>query len=318
MNKNVVIGLIGVAGLSSMAVAQSGTAPTANQTWETRYQIQRFGLGGELLSTSIGASGSSGLIDTGTGVAYATDVSVGSVLITLQGRVAIRRPAGSTFSTTNLGIGRLAGPNTGTNPLFRLSFVDSVSQAAGLSQGTIGRGATGEGNDNSGLALTGAYSPFRAAFITGGAADADNVGRNSDSNNGIFSNPANGTLVASGITAGRGFFEGAFGGAAFAVGSGGVSETGDLGATPFANYYTFSYTPRFTPGAVNPDVNNPRLVAVSSIGQTAQYIFSLSGNLASSGALFRIPDFNFSFAVPTPGAAALLGLGGLVIGRRRR
>lgn len=316
MNKNVVLGIVGVAGLASMASAQS--APTSHQIWETRYQIQRFGLGGELLSTSFGSSTSSGLIDSGTGVAYATDVSVGSVLVTLQGRVAIRRPAGSTFSSNNLGISRLGGPNTGTNPLFRLTFTDSVSLAAGLSQGTLGRGATGEGNDSSGLALAGAYSPFRSGFVTGGDADANNVGRNSDTNNGIFSNPANGALVASGLTGGRGFFEGAFGGSAFAVGSGGVSETGDLGDTPFANYYSFSYTPRFTPGAVDPNVNNPRLVNVSSVNQTAQYIFAVSGNLASSGTLFRIPDFSFSFAVPTPGAAALLGLGGLVVGRRRR
>lgn len=311
-NKIVIGSLVAVSGLSSIAFGQ-GAAPSSAQNWEMRYQIQRFGLGGELLSTSFASAANpgGGLIDAATSLPYSTNVAVGRVNITLQARVGIARSDGALFSSVNLGVSRIGGPNVGTNPQFRLSFTDTVAAGAGLRQGSVGRGLTGEGNDNAGNPLAGNFSPFRSAFVTGGTPDPDNVGRNSDSNNGTFSNPANGAVVLSGLTASRGFYEGAFGGAAFPVGSAGVSSDGSLGNTPFGSYYAADYLPNNT-------IAGARLVGGSSVNQTATYLFAAAGNLGSSSNLFRLPDFNFQFAVPTPGAAVLMGLGALAAGRRRR
>lgn len=312
MKKNIVIGsLVAISGLSSIAFGQA--APSSAQNWEMRYQIQRFGLGDELLTTSFASAANpgGGLIDAGTGVGYSTNVAVGRVNITLQARIGIARAAGATFSSVNLGISRIGGPNVGTNPLFRLSLTDIVAASFALRQGSIGRGLTGEGDDNTGNALAGNFSPFRSAFVNGGQPDANNVGRNSDTNNGIFTNPANGALVLSGLTGSRGFYEGAFGGAAFPVGSAGVSIDGSIVNTPFASYYAADYVPNNT-------IEAARLINGSSVNQTATYLFASTGNLGSSSTGFLLPNFNFQFAVPTPGAAALMGLGALAVCRRRR
>ncbi|MFN0011150.1 MAG: hypothetical protein ACKVS8_05835 [Phycisphaerales bacterium] len=315
MKNSTVRGLVSVAALATLAgtsfgqFTQSAAAPTSAQRWETGFMIERFAPDGTtLLSTNF----MSNIASLNQPIAYATNVSVGRVDITYMGRVGI---LANSAGTVNLGISRLGGAGSATSG-GRITFVDAISQGAGLNQGTVARAGTGDGTAAGGVPNTGMFKPFRGAFA--GFSPASN-GANTDASNGALSNTATGAPVAFNFTGGRTVNFGAAGEVPDNFnGSGGPAGEATIDGTTlsgdFVGYYKLSYFPREDFSA------NPfRLINGSAAGQTGRYIFNYNGaGQASNGASFNIPVTNFAFAVPTPGAAALVGLAGVAVLRRRR
>lgn len=229
--------------------------------------------------------------------AFAQGPSATAVGITMEARITILANT-SASGTNNFGISRVGGAGSATSG-FRITFTDALSAAGGLNQGSIAMGATGQGiNDTSGNPLAGHFSPYRGAFTpqTGPLF----VGGNNDPANGNFSNPATGTPILSNLVGGRNLNYGSDG-------------SGPQGVGEFAPVYRMVFFPRqdFTAAAV-------RNVTVAVTGASARYLFAVNGTFGSTGPNFTIPAANFSFQVPTPGAAAVAGLGALALGRRRR
>ncbi len=328
MKKNVMSGIVAVASLAGTAgsvLAQSPVAaPTSAQRYEVRYMVERFDLGGVLIDTGVtshffnGAAGVPGgnLVKVGGGL-FQSDLSVGRVDITIQARVGI---VANTSNTSNLGISRLGGAGSATTG-FRMTFTDTVSRDKTLSQGTLTRGDTGAGPATGGGNNLGMFAPMRGAFPGWGPA---NQGDNLASVNGSLNNPATGPLAMFNATGGRtvnfgspGTVADNFNGSGPPVGMGTLNEGGTAFIGPeseFTGYYKLTYTPRedLTPQGF-------RTINVGIFAQSARYIFNYNGSgQASNGATATIGDQSFTFFVPTPGAAAVLGLGGLAIARRRR
>ena len=316
MKKNIVLGLVSVAGLAGPALAQQAfAAPTSAQRWETRFLIERFAPDGTTLLSSTFASNNAAL-DSGP-ITYDTKAAVGRVDITYQGRVGI---LANTSGTDNLGISRLGGAGSATTGA-RIFFVDSVSQGLGLNQGTVAL-AQVPGNATGGQPNRGLYQPFRGT-LTGWSPSAN--ASNTDTNNGSLSNTATGSPVVFNFTGGRtlNFGDGP-GGENYGANDDGFNGSGPIAgaatidgttlAGAFADYYKISYTPRQDFSA-----NPARLINGQALGQSGRYIFKYNGGGgASNGATTNFATTFINFAVPTPGAAALMGLGGLTMLRRRR
>jgi hypothetical protein len=226
--------------------------------------------------------------------AFAAGPSATAVGITMEARVTILANTSAT-GTSNFGISRLGG----SNGVFRVTFNDALSAGQGLNQGSVGQGATGQAfADTSGNPLAGHFSPFRGSFNP--QAGPAFLGANSDPNNGVGNNPATGAPFLTQLVGSR----------ALNYGSDG---TGAYGNDTFVPVYRMIYFPRpdFTGNAV-------RDIAVAVTGMSARYIHTVNGTFGSAAAAVNLPNQNFSFQVPTPGAAALLGLGALAGLRRRR
>lgn len=313
MKKNIVLGLLSVAGLAGQALAQQAVAaPTSAQRVETRFMIERFAPDGvTLLSTNF----ASNLAHLATPITYDTNVAVGRVDITYQGRVGILP---NSAGTDNLGISRLGGAGSATTG-GRIFFVDAVSQAGGLNQGTVSL-AVSSGNATGAVPARGLYGPFRGTLL-GWSPTAG--GSNTDTNNGVVSNTATGSPVVYNFTGGRttnfGNTTENYGANTDGFnGSGGIAGAATIDGTTlagdFASYYKISYTPRQDFSA-----NPARLINAQAQGQSLRYIFKYNGGgSASNGASVNLANTLINFAVPTPGAAALMGLGGLTMLRRRR
>ncbi len=226
-----------------------------------------------------------------------TDVTT-RVSITMMARVAIL-PNGSASGTTNLGVSRVGGANGSL-------FIQASDAPATIDPdpSIFTRGLSSLGNDAGGNPLTGHHSPFRGAFPPSGSG-----GNNSDVNNGIFSVVAGTTARLTSIVGTRQVgFDGSLLGVATGTGPGDL--VGDY--TPI---YTFDFLPKEAAA---------RTITVTVTGLSARYLFADQrgpgqdvGN-ASGAPAVNLPNQSFQFRVPTPGAAAVLGLGGLVIARRRR
>ncbi len=313
MNKHVVLGMLSVAGLAGAAMAQQASAaPTSAQRWETRFLIERFGPDGTTLLSSNFASN---LAHLNEAISYDTTASVGRVDITYMGRVGILP---NTAGTANLGIARLGGAGSATTG-GRISFIDAVSQGQGLNQGTVAR-AQVPGTAAGGVPNVGMFGPFRAAF-TGWSTGSN--GSNTDAGNGGVSNTATGGPVLFNFTGGRNvnFGDGPGGDESDTDGfngSGAPQGVATIDGTTlsgdFANYYKLSYFPR-----EDFSTTPARIINGRADGQTGRYLFRYNGGgQTSNGASVNIPTTFINFAVPTPGAAALMGLGGLAVLRRRR
>lgn len=315
MKKNIVLGLVSVAGLAGPALAQQAVAaPTSAQRWETRFLIERFGPDGTTLLSSNFASN---LAHLNQAISYDTNAAVGRVDITYQGRVGI---LANTAGTDNLGISRLGGAGTATGGS-RIFFVDSISQGLALSQGTVAL-AQVPGNATGGQPNRGLFQPFRGT-LSGWSPSAN--ASNTDANNGSLSNTATGNPVVFNFTGGRtlNFGDGP-GGENYGANDDGFNGSGPIAgaatidgttlAGAFADYYKISYTPRQDFSA-----NPARLINGRAEGQSGRYIFKYNGGGgASNGQSANFATTFINFAVPTPGAAALMGLGGLTMLRRRR
>ncbi len=226
--------------------------------------------------------------------AFAAGPSATAVGITMEARVSILANTSAT-GTNNFGISRVGGAN-GT---FRVTFTDALSAGGGLNQGSVAQGATGQAfNDTNGNPIAGHFSPFRGSFQP--QQGPNFMGPNSEPNNGVANNPATGSPFLTQLVGSR----------AFNYGSDG---TGAYGAGEFAPVYRMVFFPRpdFTGNAV-------RNVTVAVTGMSARYIHTVNGTLGVAATAVNLAPQNFSFQVPTPGAAALLGLGALAGLRRRR
>lgn len=297
MSKNVVLGLVACAGLAGVASTASGQAVgTSAQLWDVQFRV------------------------TGAGP------STTQVNITILARVGI------IGSTANLGVARVGGAGPAGTAPFTVAFNDALSAGLNLSQGNIARGLTGETrggnvvNDSTGAPLAGAFLPFRGSFAPQGQPFAQ--GANTDANNGLFQNtgtgaPANnapsaGVPTLTNVVLGRSLNYGADGtqatGVASVTGNAFTNAVGsDAAEAEYTRVFSITYFPRpdFTSNAVR-NIN----VSVANIG--VRYTFAASGSNSSASGTFNLGGRTFSFQVPTPGAAAVLGLGALAAARRRR
>lgn len=283
MNKNCVRGLFAVAGLAVSASSLLAQAPSSAQVWDVRFVVDSTG-------------------------AFAQGPNATAVGITIQARVGIL-PNTAASGTNNFGISRIGGSGSATSG-FRVVFTDALSAGLGLNQGTLARGETGQGiNDTSGNPLAGHFSAFRGSFNpqTGPAF----VGSNTDPGNGLLVNPATGTPVLANLVGSRSFNFGSEGSGPQGVATASDNNPANLVGS-YAPVYRMIFFPRedLTPQGI-------RTITVAVSGQTGRYGHTLSGSNLST-AQSTIPNIAFSFQVPTPGAAAVAGLGVLALARRRR
>lgn len=230
--------------------------------------------------------------------AFAQGPNATAVGITMEARVSIL-PNTTAGGTTNFGISRVGGSGSATSG-FRVTFTDALSAAGGLNQGSVQPGATGQAfSDTNGNPIAGHFSAFRGSFSP--QQGPQFMGSNTDPGNGLAVNPATGSPILANLVGSR----------SFNFGSDGSGPQGADGN--FAPVYRMVFFPRedLTAAAV-------RNISVSVTGMSARYIFALNGTNGSNGPNFTFGTQNFTFQVPTPGAAAVAGLGALALGRRRR
>jgi len=288
-------------------LAVAGSASTVN--------AQAFTIEARLVVDGSADAPTGAGIDTFLPGAQATRVG-----LTLQAR--LRQNATSTTSGVgNYGIGGVTNPAASN----LAKFTHNDTTFSGGTYQPFGRGRVGTTIGFDGLAQAGAFGAesgrdFRAGAITaisgGGTADVNSLrgndpqatGTNADSANGFF--PATGAELR--------FIQATVP----SVGSGlGTSPLFAVGTfSPWYNLYRVYFDPK-------PNTSDPvRNVTVSFFGRflgvtrfvsspVAQYTLGNPSGL--TGGLLDT-TVTATFQVPTPGAAALLGLGGLLAARRRR
>ncbi len=283
MSKNFVRGMLAVVGAASAASSVMAQAPASAQVWDVRFVVDNSG-------------------------PFSQGINATQVGITMYARVGILANA-SASGTRNFGPSRIGGN------AFRITFTDALSAGGGLNQGSVAQGGTADIDgrnltDTNGNALAGHFAPFRGSFAPQVAPLF--LGANSEPVNGSANNPATGSPFLTNVVGSRALNYGSDGtlaaGNAVAVDSNAANLVGDL-----VPVYRLYYFPRadFTLNAI-------RDVTVNVTNLSARYLHSLSGAFGTAAAAINLPNQSFSFRVPTPGAAALVGLGGLVAARRRR
>jgi uncharacterized protein (TIGR03382 family) len=317
--------------------ASAGGGLASTETWETRWN---------------GASWSSLSIISTTGTA-ASKQGIGRVDITYQGRVAIvgqnnSNPGNtsSPVSQRNYGVNRLGG--TGVNFAsgatsstgFFLRFTDpSTYTAAGVTPHSINRGLTGEARDGSpildvasnpnlrnepagytgGNPISGMFAAFRVSFAPIGQTYAQ--GSNFDPNNGDFQNPASGLApaVIAGLTGVRSVNFGGDGTTGI-LGAGTLDANNALTGGNWATYYKMTYSPKLDFSNVDSQVYR-QVTVLQGTSSSTRPTYMYVRNTATIYSVANGPAYasqSFTFFVPTPGSAALLGLAGLAGLRRRR
>jgi MYXO-CTERM domain-containing protein len=290
VNKSLVCGIVaasGLMGIASTSLAQS-QAPATAQVWNINYQVTRFFQGfaqGSPIITPDDARRAAAL-----NLGYADDVRV-----VLQARVGIR--AGS-WNTNNFGVSKVGG--SGHNPLqgndFSMTWVDAFG---GPNQGTLSRGTSTSPGEH------GMFDPFRAG-LTG---DDDSV-----SNGLFFANAAHNNVVTNIVGGNTLPYDVSFGNLGIAV----VQPDGSL-VGEYSNIFAFDFNPQLYSLPGNGSVRN---INVSINNLSVRYIYAtrVQGGqlLGQSSSNLLLPNSAFSFSVPTPGAAGLLGLAGIAAIRRRR
>lgn len=224
--------------------------------------------------------------------AFAQGESTTAVGITLMARVAIL-PNTSASGTNNFGVSRIGGGN-GT---FFMNFADP---AGGPFASGATYGPTGEGNDATGQPIAGHFAAFRGSFNP--QIGPDFVGSNTDAANGIFSTVAGNPRITN-VVGSRQFN---FNGTPLGVAS---HDGTDFTGGDYALVYRVLFLPK--PAA-------SRNVTLTWQNISGRYVFAVSGTNASAAASPALGNGSISFRVPTPGAAAVAGLGVLALARRRR
>jgi hypothetical protein len=225
---------------------------------------------------------------------FAASETATAVGITIIARVGIM-PNSSPFGTNNLGVARVGG-GEGT------FFMDFADPAGGPFQSSATHGPTGEGVDTDGNPLAGHFRAFRGSFAP--QQGPDFVGDNNDPANGIFSNVGNNARVTSVVGSRSLNYNGT------PLGVATLDAGGNIIGGDFANVYRVLFVPK--PAAA-------RTISLSWQGLSSRYVFlDVGGGQTLSTAGPNLANGNVTFRVPTPGAAALLGLGALVGLRRRR
>ena len=301
--KNAVRMLFAGAGMAMAMSAFGQGAPASAQVWDIRFDVDTSG-------------------------PFAAGPNATAVGITLRARVGI---VPGTYVTGNFGVSNVGGSagaggafTNANSTNFNMTFIDPNGNSP--NQGSIGRGAVGAvdgmGNvilDSGGAPMAGLYPTFRGSFGSTG-------GDNTNASNGVFGTNALGNAVASGIVGSRAAFNnnpgnispgapgGALGAATFDGNGFGVANL--VGG--YADVYRFIYLPK-------PDFTTAfdREITVNVRNINVRYLAANNGTdlftaSASTTRLFTVQPLTFRFQVPTPGAAALLGLGGLCAARRRR
>lgn len=321
--------------LSTLVAPAFGQATTNNQRWQVRYTVDRYldpSEGGGLTSTQVfeiswnGATWSAPTQISSSGN-LASKQNIGKVNITISGRVGIvgqnnadpSDPA-SPAAVRNNGLNRLGG--TGSNTAgYRIEASDPSPDLSNpnhrLDQG--GTGETRSGNpilDANGNPIAGTYAPFRVGFSPTGLPFAQ--GSNTDSNNGGFTNGATGVVRAFNLTGSRNSNVGGDG-TAGAIGQATLDGSNNINGGSFADFYRLTYTPNKNFTNVDSQVYRPITISVIGGGQTPRYMTVANTSTSYSSANGPAwANHSFSFFVPTPGSAALVGLAGLAGLRRRR
>jgi hypothetical protein len=317
-----------------------GGGLASTETWETRWN---------------GSSWSS-LSKISTVGDASSKQNIGRVDITYQGRVAIvgqnnSNPGNSVSpaSQRNYGINRLGGTGSVgaagglSSTGFFLRFTDpSAYTAAGVSPHSVSRAETGEtrgGNpildvaNNPNIStepvgytgespINGTFAAYRVGFTPQGAEFAQ--GSNFDGNNGSIQNPAAGLApaVLAGLTGVRNTNFGGDGTNAF-LGQGTLDAGNAIVGGAFSNYYKMSYNPKVDFSNVDSQVYRQVTVLQGNgtAAAPARPSYMHQRNTSTSYSATNGPRYandSFSFFVPTPGSAALLGLGAIAGLRRRR
>lgn len=328
MNKSVLVGMISVAGLASSLFAQGGaTGPGRPSNTAAGHTIElRIVVDGAPGSPSAG-SGIQQFLPTTSTPGY-QPFWVSAVGLTVQARVL--RPAtvpdaeGGTnppVAVQNFGISAFSNISvSGTNPQYA-----TISMSDPLGNGDFQRGRI-----NAGGTLWGAYNPFRGLFTTAenntstggnratGNANGASLATNTNVRNGFIDNDSNGNERIRGMDLG--------------YGANSTNRTAPLptlsndpnSTSNWQNLYRMIYIPTAVVGGA------PRDITVSVIGALRfffQELFSDPDGEAGTGderwtylglSETAIREASVTFTVPTPGAAAILGLGGLAMARRRR
>lgn len=353
VKKSLIAALIPVAGLAVMANAQAPTPTTIENGWvqyQTNFGIMqiRFAIDGDgrnaQASNPINAS-----LTT-----FAPGPQATSVGLTLQARFQITgtntRIPTAVINGRNFGLGRSSFSNTTT--------YNAITHNDAIPGGRTNRGQTTLAVDNTASGTTlnyglfGAAAEFRGQIGAYGTARTNVHNWNAASGNavagqGIFpGNPQASTVTAnlagnSRIRTNNGFqnltgttisgFDAQLNNAA------GLAP--DLNLTPgfgtafsnWENFYRVVFVPRANTGdgirniTVSYNGNLQYIAGYSSPSETTSaliaYAFLANGGLYGGATNPSTPVdglASVTFQVPTPGAAALLGLGGLVAFRRRR
>ncbi len=213
------------------------------------------------------------------------------VAITMIARVGIAAN-GSASGTRNFGVSRVGGGN-GT---FFANFSDP---AGGPFSSNAGPGPTGEGVDSNGQPLAGHFRAFRGGFAPQGTGGANN-----DTSNGIYSLLAGNPRATSVVGSRTIGFDGN------ALGVAVLDASNQIIGGEYVSVYRFLFLPK---------IAQSRNITLNISGLSARYIHTDNGGgFATAAAAVNLPNQSITFRVPTPGAAALVGLGGLAAMRRRR
>lgn len=222
-----------------------------------------------------------------------TDITT-RVTITMLARVAITANS-SASGTANFGVSRVGGANGSF-------FMVATDVSSVLGASSMGRALSSSGNDAGGNPLEGSFSPYRGGFSPQGSG-----GFNSDASNGIFSVIGGTQARVTSVVGTR------------SIGYDGNPE-GVATGTAVSNLVG-GYSPIFTVDYF-PVLAQARSVSVAVSGLSARYLFAdtraQSPGTATAAPQVNLPNQTFSFRVPTPGAAAVLGLAGVAAFRRRR
>lgn len=299
MKRSSMLGAMVLLSGTNMCVAGlSGGAPSSAQVWDVRWVVDSAG-------------------------AFAASPSATAVGITLMARVGIL-PNTTSSGTANFGVRRVGGSGSATSG-FRVIFTDPVSAAAGLNQGSVQPGHTGDVRtldpvtgafsptgvptilrDTEGELLAGHFAPFRGSFNP--QSGPLFVGSNTDPGNGSLFNPATGTPILANLIGTRAANNiqsdglGPLGAAETPTSSDPLSLVGDLTAV---------YRLVFFPSA-----GGERTIIVNTSGATARYNFTLGNTIAIAQTAIR--NQQIEFLVPAPGGATLGVLGICACARRRR
>ncbi len=309
MNKTVLAALVSAAGLATSAFGQ------ADGTFRIEVRIVADG---------------SADAPTGAGIqSFLPGPQATRVGLTLQARV-VQLTSGTNAGSGNYGIASVSATTQGQARLFHN---DSVFSGAGYT--ALGRGAVSNVNGADGIARAGLFDGvnnpdddstvnpggrnFRQFninnFATPAIRDVNTFAGNAVGATGTNATGANGFVIAgAGNTAGI---------TSIGAGLSLVGAAPTLYATgtfsPWYNLYRSYFDPQ-------PNSSDPvRNVTVSFTGRVSAFrqVVVATGARNAGGGTAQLDTLNaapitVTFQVPTPGAMALLGLGGLAAARRRR
>lgn len=316
MNKTVVLGMLAVAGLAASATAQTTPAQI-----ELRIVVDGHA------DAPVGANITAFLPGPG-----ATRVG-----LTVQARLlTFGAPIGTLGPAHNYGIASFGSPSSSN--LSRISHNDAVSNGY---VDSLRRANTGPGT-----VTRGAMNPFRY-FVTGTAANNPETGNpagaalpSTNTNNGFINQAANLRTQIQAMLSARNMLDN-WGSVDDGLGNPilppnlvtnfpdfGVGTNAAPATSPFQSLYRFYFDPR-------PNTTDlPRNVTVTVSGRiTGMLLIVLNEAVPGPSGLGTYGPIltqhiavgnpydltrDVTFQVPTPGAIALLGLGGLIAGRRRR